>query len=157
MRLDTRLVERIEWVPVHGATTRVDENGSLVLGDGATLDWHLLRWTDPRLNGVRIKLTILAKPADSCDTNLYVHHWGPKDVCSIAKDGTIVFDEGAEEIHVQRRADGVIAATIIFRNHHPTISLGTGKPRGQYQVRARISMSSKASRSSFLHSIRPGR
>jgi hypothetical protein len=133
MRLDTRLVERIEWVPVHGATTRVDDDGSLVLRDGATLDWHLLRWTDPRLNGVRIKLTILAKPADSCDTNLYVHHWGPKDVCSIAKDGTVALNEGAEEIHVERRSDGIIAATIIFQNHHPTLSVGTGKPRGRYQ------------------------
>jgi hypothetical protein len=133
MRLDTRLVERIEWVPVHGATTRVDDDGSFVLRDGATLDWHLLRWTDPRLNGVRIKLTILAKPTDSCDTNLYVHHWGDKDVCSIASDGTVALNEGAEDIHVERRSDGVVAATIIFQNHHPTLSLGTGKPRGRYR------------------------
>ncbi len=133
MRLDTRLVERIEWAPVHGASARVDGDGSFILRDGTTLDWHLLRWTDPRLDGVRIKLTILAKPADSCDTNLYVHHWGPKDVCSIAKDGTVAFNEGAEEIHVERRSDGAIAATVVFQNHHPTLSLGTGKPRGRYQ------------------------
>jgi hypothetical protein len=78
MRLDTTLVERIEWVPVHGATVRVDDDGAFVLSDRATLDWHLLRWTDPRLNGVRVKLTIVAKPAKGCDTNLYVHHWVTK-------------------------------------------------------------------------------
>jgi hypothetical protein len=133
MRLDTTLVERIEWVPVHGATVRVDDDGAFVLSDRATLDWHLLRWTDPRLNGVRVKLTIVAKPAKGCDTNLYVHHWGDKDVCSIAKDGSVALNEGAEHVHVERQSDGVVTATIVFQNHHPTLSVGTGNPRGRYQ------------------------
>ena len=133
MRLNATLKEQIEWVPVHGATVRVDDDGSFVLRDGATLDWHLLRWTDPRLNGVRIKLTVVAKPADSCDTNLYVHHWGDKDVCSIAKDGSVALNEGAEHVHVERQSDGVVTATIVFQNHHPTLSVGTGNPRGRYQ------------------------
>jgi predicted O-methyltransferase YrrM len=128
-----QLVERIEWLPVHGATLRVQDDGSLVLGDGATLDYHLLRWTDRRLNGVRIKLTITAKPVDRCDTNLYVHHWGHKDICSIEKDGRIAFNEGAEELSVERRPNGFLALKIIFLNHHPTLSIGLGKPRGHYQ------------------------
>jgi hypothetical protein len=70
----TTLVERINWVPVHSATARLDDRGMLLMGDGAALDYHLLRWTDPRVNGVRVRLTIVAKPTESCTTNIYVHH-----------------------------------------------------------------------------------
>ena len=122
-----------QMVAVHGATLRAGDDGLLILRDGRSLDWHLLRWTDPRLNGARVKLTVVAKPAKSCDTNLYVHHWGDKDVCSIDKNGTTVLNEGAEEILVKHRSDGYLAATIIFENRHPTLSLGTGKPPGRYQ------------------------
>ena len=123
----------IKWSPVHGANIRVGDDGVLIFRDGMTLDWHLLRWTDSRLNGARVKLTVVAKPTESCNTNLYVHHWGGKDVCSIEKNGTIVLNEGAEEIRIGQRSDGYLAATIIFQNRHPTLSLGTGKPRGRYQ------------------------
>ncbi len=132
MRFESKLVERIVWSAVHGATARLDDNGHLVLRDGPTVDWHLLRWTDPRLNGARIRLTLLAKPAAGCNTNLYVHHWGDHDVCSIAEDGTVVLDEGTEEISVEHRRDGFLAATIVFQNRHPTLSIGVGKPRGRY-------------------------
>jgi predicted O-methyltransferase YrrM len=131
--MESRLVESIEWSAVHGATFRTDDNGFLILRDGATLDWHLLRWTDPRLNGVRIKLSVIAKPVAGCDTCLYVHHWGDKDVCSIAQDGTVVLSEGAEEVHVKHLPDAFLAVTIIFENNHPTLSLGVGKPLGRYQ------------------------
>jgi hypothetical protein len=90
MSLETKLVERIDWLPIHGASARLDYRGFLVLSDGPKLDYHLLRWTDPRANGARVKLRIVAKPAESCNTNLYVHHWGPQDVCSIAKEGAVV-------------------------------------------------------------------
>ena len=75
----------------------------------------------------------MAKPARGCETNLYVHHWGGNDVCSIDKNGTVVLNEGAEEIRVEHRSDGYLAVTIIFENRHPTLSFGTGKPRGRYQ------------------------
>jgi predicted O-methyltransferase YrrM len=127
------LLEQIKWLPVHGAALRIDDDGVLIFGDGATLDWHLLRWTNPRLNGTRVRLAVVAKPAKTCDTNLYVHHWGGKDVCSIDKSGTVVLDEGAEKIHVEHRSDGYLATTIVFENRHPTLSLGTGKPRGHYR------------------------
>src|SRR5213592_3146635 len=42
----------------------------------------------------------------------------------------VVFDG---EGRFKRRSDGVVAATIVFENHHPTLSLGMGKPRGRYQ------------------------
>jgi hypothetical protein len=127
------LVEQIKWTPVHGATLRGGDDGVLIFRDGGTLDWHLLRWTDSRLNGTRVKLTVVAKPASGCETNLYVHRWGGNDVCSINQDGTVVLNEGAEEIRVEHRSDGYLAATIIFENRHPTLSFGTGKPRGRYQ------------------------
>jgi hypothetical protein len=128
----TTLVEHIRLLPVHGAAVRMQNDGLLILKDGKNLDWHLLRWTDPRLNGVRVKLKVVLKPADSCDTDLYVHHWGGKDVCSINKDCTIVLNEGAEEILIDKLPDDFISVTIIFENRHPTLSLGTGKPRGRY-------------------------
>src|SRR5690348_5679172 len=96
----TNIIERISWLPVHAAAVRVDDRGLLVVGDGASLDYHLLRWTDRRANGVRVKLKLVVKPADTCNTNLYVHHWGHQDVCSIAKDGTVVLSERAEVLHV---------------------------------------------------------
>jgi hypothetical protein len=91
-----------------------------------------LRWTDPRANGSRVKLRLVAKPTARCSTNLYVHHWGHRDICSIAQDGVIAFSEGAEEVRVQHHDDGFLEVTITFINQHDTISIGTGKPRGQY-------------------------
>ena len=132
MRWETRLVERIQWTPVHGAAIRIGEDGNLIFRDGAALDWHLLRWTDPRLDGARIRLSIVAKPAVTCDTNLYVHHWGAKDVCSIDKDGNTRLNEGEAQIQVDRLKDGYLHASIVFENRHPTLSVGTGKPRGRY-------------------------
>jgi hypothetical protein len=133
MKLQSRLVEQIKWVPVHGASVRADDDGLLILRDGRAVDWHLIRWADPRLNGVRIKLTLVAKAANSCDTNLYVHQWGGTDVCSIDKDGTIVLDDGAEEVRVEHLPNGFLSAIIIFTNSHPTLSFGTGKPHGRYE------------------------
>jgi hypothetical protein len=130
--LDAKLIERIDWTPVHGATMRVDERDFLVVGDGARLDYHLLRWADRRANGARVKLRMVAKPADSCDTNLYVHHWGYQDVCSIAKDGTIVLKDGTEDLQVERCHDGFLEVNVIFQNHHDTLSVGMGKPGGHY-------------------------
>jgi hypothetical protein len=59
MPLKTNLIETINWLPVHGAVMRVDDRGLLVVGDGASLDYHLLRWTDRRANGVRVKLKLV--------------------------------------------------------------------------------------------------
>lgn len=132
MQWNARLVERIELVPVHGATSRVGDDGVLILTDGPSFNWHLLRWTDPRLDGTRVRLSIVAKPAEGCDTNLYVHHWGGRDVCSIDKVGTVVISDGADEVLIERRADGFYTATIVFDNHHPTLNIGMGKPGGQY-------------------------
>ena len=100
--------------------------------DGARLDYHLLRWTDRRADGARVKLRIVAKPSDSCDTNLYVHHWGYKDVCSVAKDGTVVLNEHTEDIYVEHREDGFLVVNVTFQNHHETLSVGMGKPGGHY-------------------------
>jgi hypothetical protein len=133
MQLHSKLVEQIKWTPIHGASVRVGDDGLLILKDGAARDWHLLRWTDSRLKGARVKLTIVAKPASGCDTNLYVHQWGGADVCSIDKDGTTVLDEGTEEIRVEHLSDGFLSVNIIFENHHSTLSIGTGKPNGCYQ------------------------
>jgi len=133
MALESRLLEQIQWSPAHGAAARPSDNGLLIFADGPTLDWHLLRYTDVRFNGTRVKLTVVAKPATTCDTNLYVHHWGGRDVCSIDKHGTTVLNEGAESIRVDHLSDDFLAATIVFENHHPTLSIGTGKPRGRYQ------------------------
>jgi cephalosporin hydroxylase len=127
------LAERIRWSPVHGASLQVGDDGLLTLRDGRTFDWHLLRWTDPRLDGTLVRLIVVAKPAPACSTNLYIHHWGGKDVCGIDKSGAIAFNDGAEKIQIEHRADGFFTATIIFENRHPTLSLGTGNPRGQYQ------------------------
>ena len=132
MGLRTNLIERISWSPVHGATVRVNEAGLLVVGDGNKLDYHLLRWLDRRANGARVKLKIVAKPTDCCDTNLYVHHWGYQDVCSIAKDGTVILDERTDDLHVEHRHDGFLEIEVTFQNHHETISVGMGKPGGYY-------------------------
>ncbi|HWB51991.1 MAG TPA: class I SAM-dependent methyltransferase [Stellaceae bacterium] len=129
----TSLVERMNWQPVHGASSRIDDDGLLVLGDGACLDYHLLRWIDRRANGARVNLKMVAKPADGCNTNLYVHHWGHQDICSMSKDGTVVFDEGAEMVRVQPHADGFFEVDVTFQNRHETLSIGMGKPCGQYQ------------------------
>jgi hypothetical protein len=56
----TRLVEPIKWMPTHGARVRVGDDG-LTFSDSDGLDWHLLRWTDPRLDGARVKLTFVAR------------------------------------------------------------------------------------------------
>jgi hypothetical protein len=133
MALEAKLIERISWLPVHSATMRVDGRGLLVVSDGARLDYHLLRWTDRRANGARVKLRIIAKPADTCDTNLYVHHWGPQDVCSIANDGTVVLSEGTEELRVEHRYDDFLEVNVTFQNHHDTLSIGMGKPGGYYE------------------------
>jgi hypothetical protein len=133
MQPESRLVEQIKWVPIHGASVRVGGDGLLIFSDGGGFDWHLLRWVDPRLNGARVRLTIVARPANGCDTNLYVHQWGGADVCSIDKDGATVLNEGAEEILVERLSNGFLATTIVFENRHHTLSFGTGKPRGLYQ------------------------
>jgi|SRR5579872_7089103 len=133
LSLNSTLIENIRWHPVHGATTKVDENGYLVLADTAKSDWNLLRWTDPRLNGVRVKLTVQFQPAENCRTCFYVHHWGSKDVCAINKDGTVVLDDCAESIRIEKLANGFFSATVIFLNHHSTLSFGTGNPRGYYE------------------------
>jgi hypothetical protein len=131
--LNGKLIERIVWSPVHGATMRVDDRGLLVVGDGARLDFHLLRWTDRRANGALVKLRMVTKPADSCDTNLYFHHWGPKDICSIAKDGMVVLNDGTEELQVKHRRDGFLEVNVTFQNHHDTLSIGMAKPDGYYK------------------------
>jgi len=133
MSLTTNLVERINWLPVHDVVTRVDDRGLLVVGDGTNLDYHLLRWTDHRANGARVRLKLVVRPADGCNTNLYVHHWGHQDICSIAKDGTIVLSEGAEVLDVRNRSDGFFEVNVTFQNHHDTVSVGMGKPRGCYE------------------------
>jgi hypothetical protein len=133
MSLETKLVERIDWLPIHGASAHLDDRGFLVLGDGPKLDYHLLRWTDARANGARVKLRIVAKPAESCNTNLYVHHWGPQDVCSIAKDGTVVLSEATEDLRVDHRYDGFLEVNVTFQNHHDTVSIGLGNPGGHYE------------------------
>ena len=56
MQLQSRLLEQIKWVPVHGASILVQSDGLLMLRDGPALDWHLLRWTDIRLNGATLGL-----------------------------------------------------------------------------------------------------
>ncbi len=133
MPFETRLVEHVQWLPVHGATVRVSDDGLLTLGDGNALDWHLLRWADPRLDGARVKLSFEAKAADSCDTNLYVHHWGDRDVCGIDRDGLTIFNDSSATITVGHLNDGFVSVTVEFDNSHPTLSFGAGKPRGRYQ------------------------
>jgi hypothetical protein len=133
MGLTTNLIERINWSPVHGAAVRVNEAGLLVVCDADKLDYHLLRWADRRANGARVKLKIVVKPADSCDTNLYVLHNGHQDVCSIAKDGTVVLNEQTEDLHIQRRHDGFLVVNVTFQNQNDTISIGMGKPSGYYE------------------------
>src|SRR6516164_11549877 len=64
MKSETRLIERVKWLPIHGATACVADDGLLLLRDGKTLDWHLLRWTDPRLDRALVKLTVVARPAE---------------------------------------------------------------------------------------------
>lgn len=127
------LSEPIRWDAVHGATAETRPDGCLVLRDDPSVDWHLLRWTDSRLDGVRVKLTMVAEPAPGGDTNLYVHHWGNKDICSITREGRVALDEGAEEIEVECQPDGFLRVTVVFANNHPTLSIGTGKPHGRYQ------------------------
>lgn len=133
MSFESRLVQRIDWQPVHGAMIYLDDRGFLVLGDRPRADYHLLRWTDRKANGTRARLRIVAKPAATCNTNIYVHHWGYRDVCSIAKDGTVVLNEGVEELQVARREDSFLEIDVTFRNFHDTLSLGTGKPGGHYE------------------------
>jgi predicted O-methyltransferase YrrM len=133
MSLNTNLIERINWLPIHSMSVHVDNCGFLVARDGPRLDYHLLRWTDRRANGARVKLKIVAKPAASCNTNLYVHHWGPQDVCSIAKDGTVVLSERIEDLRVEHRYDGFLDVNLTFQNYHDTLSVGMGKPGGYYQ------------------------
>jgi cephalosporin hydroxylase len=130
--LNSKLMIPAQWSPVHGAAARLDDHGLLVLGDGPTLDYHLLRLWDARLDGVRIKVTMVARPVEGCDTNLYIHHWGGRDVCSIASNGEIVLNEEAEDIVIERRADGFLSIAVIFLNRHPTLSVGLGRPRGLY-------------------------
>jgi hypothetical protein len=132
MALNGKIIERIAWSPVHGATLRVDGCGLLVAGDSPRLDYHLLRWSDRKANGARVKLTIVARPVDNCDTNLYVHHWGPRDICSISKEGSVILRDGAEELHVKSHDDGFLEICVIFTNCHDTLSVGMGKPGGYY-------------------------
>lgn len=132
MPLSTTLVETVDWVPVHGAGARIDDQGELVMRDSTRANYHLLRCTDRRARGALVRLQIVARPTDQCDTNLYVHHWGYRDVCSVDKDGSIVLNEGTEDIQVRRLADGYLSIDVTFRNDHETLSIGTGKPRGHY-------------------------
>ena len=129
----SNLSEPIRWDAVHGAATETRSDGCLVLRDGPSVDWHLLRWTDARLDGVRVKLTMVAEPLPGGDTNLYVHHWGNRDICSITRDGRVAFDEGAEQVEIERRPDGFLRITVVFVNNHSTLSFGTAKPSGRYQ------------------------
>ena len=59
MAFESRWVERLEWSPIHGARTRKDDEGRLVLQDGSDADHHLLRWVDARVDGARVKLDIV--------------------------------------------------------------------------------------------------
>jgi cephalosporin hydroxylase len=128
----TRLVEPIKWSPAHDATMHYDENGSLVLRDGTKYDWHLLRWIDPRLNRARVRLRLIVRPCPTCNTDLYVHHWGNRDVCAITKEGIVAFNDLATELNVEPLPDGFLSIAISFENFHPTLSIGTAKPRGMY-------------------------
>ncbi len=132
MQTHTRVVEQVEWTAVHAATLQMDETGNLVLSDGRALDWHLLRMADPRLKGARVKLTLVARPTGSCDTNLFLVRLGGSTICSIRKDGKIDIDEHAEEIVVEHQPDGFLRIVIVFESHHASVSLGTGKPEGWY-------------------------
>jgi hypothetical protein len=127
-----RLIEAINWIPVHDASIRYDDSGDLVFRDGTMQDWHLLRWTDARLKNKRLRVHLTALPCSSCDTNIYIHRWGNKDVCSITQTGEIVIDEHAIDVKVERLPSGPLSIIVIFDNFHPTLSIGTGNPRGVY-------------------------
>jgi hypothetical protein len=126
------LVEPIKWLPVHDASIHYDENGLLVFRDGIRNDWHLLRWFDPRLNRARIRLHLIVRPCATCDTDLYVHHWGNKDICTITRAGIVSFNDIAAEVTVEPLAGGFFSIKILFDNFHPTLSIGTARPRGVY-------------------------
>jgi len=127
----TSLIEPVNWEAVHGATTRVDDDGLLVLGDSPRFDYHLLRWTDPRARGTRVKLSFVAKPTRNCEANLYVHHWGPRDILSVNREGKVIINEG-KDVVVEFLPDGFMLVSVVFYNDHETLAVGLGKPGGQY-------------------------
>jgi hypothetical protein len=61
-----------------------------------------------------------------------VHQYGGAHVCGIFKDGTTAFNYRADEIDVVQAGDGYFTASIIYENYSNTISIGTGKPDGDY-------------------------
>src|ERR1700677_3682127 len=102
MRMAARLIEDIESVLICDATTAAQPDGTLALGDGVRVDWHLLRWTDPRLNGARVECEIEYAPTPACDTTIYFHQYGGADVCGIDQHGKVAFNDCALQIRTEQ-------------------------------------------------------
>jgi len=100
-----------------------------------------LRWTDKRLNGRAGQVgggwrgrPRLATPPSACITG--ATGISVASARTVASCSTMV----ASEILIEHQADGFLKLTIIFDNHHPTLSVGTGRPRGWYEGTGRRSI-----------------
>ncbi len=127
--------ELLQWQPIHGAQVIRDAGGGLLFSDGAKSDYHLMRVTGPQFKAANLRLRITATPAPTCNTELYINHWGGMDVLRVGPDGRVLDPGLTSSLSVQREPDsGRLHVEATFFNSHPTLSIGTTRgPYGRYE------------------------
>jgi FkbM family methyltransferase len=120
------------WTLPHAGSLVADGAGCLVFTDGAARDYHLIRLSDPRCLGRRVRLTITWRPAPGGDAQLHVDHWGEITVCRIGRDGQVLARGISESVDVARRPDGFLVATVTYFSSTEVVALGSAQARSFY-------------------------
>jgi FkbM family methyltransferase len=120
-----------QWLPVHSARL-LERDGSFIFNDGQNSDWHLIRLEDMAFCLRRLRLHIVLIPTPAGTANIYIHHFGGKDVLEVARDGTIVCSGTAEFVQIKLAGDGKIDISLEYISRHSTINIGTSKSDPKY-------------------------
>jgi len=121
----------LQWRPIHAASARLDE-AELIFTDSAAHDWHLLRLERLEFSQKLVHLHMLIRPLPGQDANIYVHHYGARDVAEIAPDGTVLNAGISQSITVEHLDGGVLGIAVSFVNLHPSLSIGTARGDAVY-------------------------
>ena len=121
----------LQWRPIHAASARLDGT-ELIFTDGTAHDWHLLRLERPEFAPRLVHLHMLIRPLPGQDANIYVHHYGERDVAEIAPDGTVLNAGICRSITVEHLDGGVLGIALAFVNLHPSLSIGTSRGHAVY-------------------------
>lgn len=113
------------WKPAYAAKV-VERPEGLRIYDEAAHDWHLLALSEQSIQNRHVVLDIAATPTTVCDTCLYLHGYGARDLLIVTADGEVLGGELSKVAKVSK-VDGDIRVSVMLHHEHPSLFLGMSR------------------------------